>query len=143
MPANTAPIFSIAGDLSSDSSTGMNAALLLAANDYTGIGANNKLVFTAGTNGGFVQRLRFKAIGTNVATVARIFLNNGSTNGTATNNSFFDEVALPATTISATAGTPTVDLPLNIALPAGWKIYWGLGTAVAAGWTCTAVGGEY
>lgn len=143
MPANTAPIFSISGDVSNNSGTGMNALITAAANDYTGAGANNSLVFTAGANGGFVQRLRFKAGGTNVATVARIFINNGSANTTASNNVFFDEIALPATTASATAGTPTIDLPINIALPAGFRIYVGLGTAVAAGWVVTPVAGEY
>lgn len=143
MPANTQPIFSISGDVSNNSGTGMNALITAAANDYTGAGANNSLVFTAGANGGFVQRLRFKAGGTNVATVARIFINNGSANTTASNNVFFDEIALPATTASATAGTPTIDLPMNIALPAGFRIYVGLGTAVAAGWVVTPVAGEY
>jgi hypothetical protein len=32
------------------------------------------------TNGGYLQRLRFKALGTNVATVARIYYNNGDSN---------------------------------------------------------------
>lgn len=143
MPANTQPIFSISGDVSNNSSTGMNALITAAANDYTGAGANNSLVFTAGSNGGFVQRLRFKAGGTNVATVARVFFNNGSANTTASNNVFYDEIALPATTASATAGTPTIDLPINVALPAGFRIYVGLGTAVAAGWVVTPVAGEY
>jgi len=143
MAANTDPIFSKAGDVSNNSGTGMNQLVLSAANDYTGAGANNSLVFTAGPDGGFVQRLRFKAGGTNVATVARIFINNGSANTTATNNVFYDEIALPATTASATAGTPTIDLPMNIALPAGFRIYMGLATAVAAGWVVTPIAGEY
>lgn len=143
MPANTQPIFSISGDVSNNSATGMNQLITAAANDYTGAGANNSLVFTAGSNGGFVQRLRFKAGGTNVATVARVFINNGSANTTASNNVFYDEIALPATTASATAGTPTIDLPINIALPAGFRIYVGLGTAVASGWVVTPVAGEY
>lgn len=143
MPANTQPIFSASGDVSSDSGTSFSAALTAAANDYTGAGANNVLVFTAGANGGFVQRLRFKALGTNVATVMRVFFNNGSANTTASNNTFFDEIALPATTASATAGTPTIDLPINVALPAGFRIFVGLGTAVAAGWNVTPVAGEY
>ena len=39
----------------------VSALLLLAANDFTGIGANNRLVWTAdATNGGFIQRIRAK-----------------------------------------------------------------------------------
>ncbi len=143
MPANIDPIFSIAGDVTTNGSTGMGALITAQAQDYTGINANNVLVFTAGSNGSYVQRLRFKAGGTNVATVMRIFINNGSANTTATNNVFFDEIALPATTASNTAGTVTIDLPMNVALPAGFRIYAGLGTAVSAGWVVTPVAGKY
>lgn len=145
MPGNNDPIFSKQGDLSNNSGTGMNQPITAAANDFTGAGANNSLVFTADSaNGSRVERLRFKANGTNVATVARIFLNNGSTNATASNNTFYGEIALPVTTAAAAALTgPDIDYPLGIVLPAGWKIYIGLGTAVAGGWTVTAVGGKY
>lgn len=144
MAANTSPIFTLLGDVSTDSGTGMSAAITAAAADYTGISANNRLVFTANaTNGGFVQRLRFKAIGTNVAAVMRIYLNNGSANTTATNNSFYGEVSLPATTAITTAATAEIDYPINVALPPGFRIYVGLGAAVAAGWVVTAIGGEY
>jgi hypothetical protein len=144
MPANSLPIFSRIGDVSNNGTTGMNQLITAAANDYTGISANNSLVFTAdATNGSYVERLRFKAGGTNVASVMRIYFNNGSTPGTATNNVFYGEISLPATTAIATAATVEIDYPINVALPAGFRIYVGLGTAVAAGWVCTAVAGKY
>lgn len=145
MPANNDPIFSKGGDVSNNASTGMNQAITAAANDFTGAGANNSLVFTAdATNGGFISRLRFKAAGTNVATVMRIFINNGSAASTATNNTFYGELALPATTSSATTVTgPDLDYFMNIALPAGFKVYVGLATAVAAGWVVTPIAGKY
>lgn len=145
MPSNTDPIFSKQGDLSNNGSTGMNQAITAAANDFTGASASNSLVFTAdATNGGFVQRLRLKAAGTNIASVLRIFVNNGSVNTTAANNSFYGEIALPATTASATSATgPDMDYPMNIALPAGFRIFVGLATAVAAGWVVTPVAGKY
>ena len=145
MAVNKSPIYSVKGDVSSDNATAMAPTFTTAAADYTGITAtHNKLVFTAdATNGGFIQRLRFKAIGTNTASVARVFINNGSTNATATNNSFYGELSLPATTAIATAATIEVDYPMNFALPAGFRIYVGLGTTVAAGWVCTPIGGEY
>src|SRR6266702_4523631 len=95
--ANNSPIFSKAGDVSSNNGTGMAPTLTTGSNTYDGTNGNAALVYTSGA-GGFTQRLRFKAIGTNVATVARIFLNNGSSAGTATNNSFYGEISLPATT---------------------------------------------
>ena len=103
----------------------------------------NYLVFTASTNGGYVQRLRFRALGTNVATVARVFINNGSTNATQVNNVLWDEVSLPATTVSETSALATYEVPLNFALPAGYRLYVTLGTGVAAGYSITCIGGKY
>lgn len=144
MAGNAAPIYSKDGEVSNNGTTGMNALVLTAANDYTGAGANNSLIFTAdATNGSFVQRIRFKAGGTNVASVARIFLNNGATNTTATNNVFYGEVSLPATTLIATAATVEIDYPISFALPPGFRIFFGLGTTVAAGWVATVIGGNY
>ena len=144
MPANNDVIYSKEGEVANNGTTGMNALVTAAANDYTGAGANNSLCFTAdATNGSYVQRLRFKAGGTNVASVARIFLNNGSANTTATNNVFYGEISLPATTLIATAATVEIDYPMNFALPAAFRIYFGLGTAVAAGWVCVCIAGNY
>ena len=145
MPANNDPIYSKQGDVSSDGTTGMAQTFTTAAADYDGTTAtHNKVVFTAdATNGGFIQKLRFKAKGTNVASVARIFINNGSTPATGTNNSFIGEVSLPATTAIANAATIEIDYPLNIAINPGFKILVGIGTTVAAGWVCTAIGGKY
>lgn len=144
MPANIDPIYSARGDVSNNSGTGCNQLITGVANDYTGIAANVSLVFTAdATNGSFVQRLRFKAGGTNTASVARIYLNNGSTNGTATNNIFYGEVSLPATTAIATAATIEIDYPMNFVLPAGWRIYVGLATAVVGGWVVCPIAGRY
>lgn len=144
MPGNNDPIYSRVGDITKDGATGMAALITAAANDYTGAGVNNVLVWTAdATNGGFIQRLRLKSGGTNTASAMRLFLNNGAVNSTAANNCFFGEISLPATTAIATAATIDLDYPLNIALPPGFRIYAGLATAVAAGWTVTPVAGKY
>ena len=143
MAANTDPIYTLEPEVANNGTTGMNQLITAAANDYTGIDADVSLVFTAGANGSFVQRLRFKAGGTNVATVARIYINNGSSPGTATNNLFYGEISLPATTASATVATVDLDYPMNFAIPATFRIYVGLSTAVAAGWVVTPVAGNY
>ena len=144
MAANNDPIYSRRGQVATNGTTGMSQAITAAAADYTGAGANNVLVFTAdATNGSFVQRLRFKAAGTNVAAVMRIYINNGSVNTSAANNAFYGEVSLPATTASTTAATVDIDYPMAIALPAGFRIYCGLGAAVAAGWVVTPIAGDY
>ena len=251
--ANTSPIYSKVGSVQG------GITLTTASADYTGQGVANVIAFQADpTNGSFVQRLRFKALGTNVATVARIYLNEGTLNlaaaisavsgtptgtpstsggtmqagnyfakiqavdqwggGTAmstetasvavtgttgsitwnwtavtgaayyrifvgpvtggqviyftsttnsyvqttatinptsntpaqgnpsdflTQNLFYGEISLPATTASATASTSDIDYPMNFAIPPGWHIIVGLGTTVAAGWVVTTVGGLY
>lgn len=144
MAGNTAPIYSRVGDLTTNGTTGMGQLLTAAANDYTGVSADDILAFTAdATNGSFLDRLRFKAGGTNVASVARIFINNGSDHTVAANNFFYGEQSLPATTASATSATQDIDYAMALALPPGFRVYWGLGTAVAAGWCCSGVGGKY
>jgi hypothetical protein len=142
--ANTNPIFQRLGDVSNNTTTGFGGTLLTATGDYTGVSTNYVLVFTAdATNGSWLERLRFKAIGTNVASVARIFINNGSTHTTAANNAFYGELSLPATTASNTSGTVDLDYPLGFAINPGFTIYAGLGTTVAAGWVCVGIGGPY
>lgn len=144
MTANINPIYSRLGSVATDNGTGMAQLVTAAANDYTGVSANNTLAFTAdATNGSFVQRIRFKAGGTNIASVARIYLNNGSVHTTATNNAFYGEISLPATAATIVAATIEIDYSLNFALPAGFAIYWGLETAVAAGWVGIVIGGVY
>lgn len=141
---NIDPIYSKVGSVSNNNGTGMNQLVLNAANDYTGIDADVSLIFTAdATNGSFIQRIRFKAGGTNTASVARIYLNNGSTPGTASNNLFYGEVSLPATTAIATAATVEIDYQMGFAIDPGFRIYFGLGTAVAAGWVATVIAGKY
>ena len=137
MPANTAPIFTINPDIQwVDAITAANTTKDLTSGTIY-------LAFTAGANGSFVQRIRFRTLGTNVATVARVWINNGSATGTAANNTLWDEISLPATTVTETAAQSNYELPLNFALPIGYTIYVTLGTAVAAGWDAIVIGGDY
>ena len=70
---NIQPIFSRVADIQG------GQLLINAAADYTGQNVFNQCIATADTNnGGYFQRLRFKATGTVNATVARIYLNNGN-----------------------------------------------------------------
>jgi hypothetical protein len=145
MPANFNPIFTIAPDVSNNQTTGFGGTLQTATGDYTGVSANYILVHTAGTNGSYIKRLRFKATGsTTNATVARIFINNGSVNTTATNNIFYGELSLPIVAGINTAATVDLDYPMEFAIDGGYRIYVGLGTTVTpAGWICTAIAGQY
>jgi hypothetical protein len=135
--ANTAPIFSIAGDVE------WGATAITTANTAKDGTGTVLTVFTANVDGAFVQRIRFRAAGTNIATVARVFINNGSTNATAANNILYDEITLAATTLSEVAALPVYELPLNFALPAGYVINVTIGTTIAAGYFVSVIGGKY
>jgi len=94
-------------------------------------------------------------LGTNVATVLRVFINDGL-GILASNFALVDEISLPASTASVTAPTQSVDVklyPINYDnagsgelppyLKAGQKLYVSLGTTIVAGVTVTAFGGDY
>ena len=140
MALNTNPIYSGVGDV--QWSTVMTAANLsldaTLANAYT--------VFSASISGSFIQRVRFKASGSGGTspTVARIFINNGGASGSVGNNSLFDEITLPATSTSNTAATAVYELPMNIAIPAAYRILATIAVAQTnSGWYATAIGGSY
>lgn len=133
--ANINPIYSKEGSIAWDVLTSANTAT-----DGTGTVST---IFTAGSNGSRVEYVMAQPAGTNVATVLRIFINNGSTNTTAANNTLFRQVGLAATTASATVGQLPIIVPMNLVLPSGYKINVVIATTVAAGWAVTAVGGNY
>lgn len=136
MPANTTPIFGRAGNIEWAALTAANTAM-----DGTGTVAT---VFTAdAANGSYLQKLVVRPKGTNVATVLRVFMNNGSDNSVAANNALIGEYTLPATTATATAALAGIEVPVNAVLPPGYKINVTLGTAVAAGYAISGWGGPY
>lgn len=103
-------------------------------------------VATGGTNGSIINKIEVRALGTNVATVMRFFVNNGATNATATNNSLVYESTIAATTLSEVAALAdnVIDVtrgattePAIPFLPPGYKINITIGTAVAAGLAVT------
>jgi hypothetical protein len=257
MAGNIQPIFTRVGDIQGGV---LVTSAMGSATGYNGQDANTTQIFAAdSTNGGYIQRLRFKPTGTNVATVARVFINEGVGNfasavsavsgtptgtpsasggtlssgsyfakiqavdqqgvGTAmstesasvsvtgptgsivwnwtastgaasyrifvgqvtnqqtmyftstsntttqttatltptnagppyqgmpadflTTNMFIGELSLPATTNSTSAALVDIEYPMNMALPPGYKVTVGLGTAVASGWVVTGIGGKY
>lgn len=136
MAANTSPIFILTPTVQwSSSGTSANTNF-----DGTGTVAT---VFTASTNGSRIEKIKLKHLGTNVATVIRLFINNGSSNTTAANNSLYKEVTMAANTASQTAESTEVEIPVDLVLPASYKITCTTGTAIASGVQVTAVGGHY
>lgn len=117
----------------------------------TGTGANVVLVHTTGSNGGYVQQLIFQPVSSTASNttsqaIARVYLNNGSSVGTAANNNLFKEITLPAINVSTTGiqGALGILLGINYQLQAGYCLYVGI-NAIAANtqWNIQSVAGNY
>ena len=160
MPVTSTPIFSQTpnvGALNAILSTAMTNTKAFDGTDTAGTAL--VLAYTAGLNGSRIDQVMCRlastngatASGTSNATVVRFWINNGSTNTTATNNIFLGEVAIPATTVTALGTTALTTYPLalptnGLNIPASYRIY--AGTTVAAGGTAigiaiSAFGGDY
>lgn len=138
MAANISPIYPITPIIV----VGKTIQTANTAKDGTGTVV---LVYTAGTNGSSPTAIIFRATGTNTASVARIFLNNGSDPTVATNNSLIGELTLPATTLSEVGSLADYRWPFpeNFKMPAGYKINITIGTTIAALYAITCYGGDY
>ena len=136
MAANTSPIF-VVSPRTSGISTGTSANTAL---DGTGTVAT---VFTAGANGSKIEHLTIIPLGSNIATVLRFFANNGSTNATAGNNSLVFDLRCEGNTLSQTAEGIRYTIPINLLLPASYKLNVTTGTGIASGFMVTAHGGDY
>ncbi len=116
---------------------GAPATLTAANTALDGTGATGRaLVFTAGANGSILPGLTIRHLGTNVATLIRVFKNNGADPEVAANNALIKEVALALNTLSQVATSIEYFAELNEALAGGAtpeRIYVTLATAVAAG----------
>ena len=139
MPANTSPIFSIAGAIewSHNVSVANNTGDLSSGTVYP--------VFTGATNGSYLQKIRFRHTGANSATVvARVWINNGSATTTAENNTLFDEITIAANaTFTTNAASINYELPLGFVLPVNYRIYVTIGAGAAGGIDVTVIGGDY
>ena len=136
MPATSTPIFAQTPVFT----VGATITTANTAKDGTGTVV---LLFTAGANGARVDQVRIRSTGTAVATVIRIFVNNGAVNTTATNNSLYVEATIAATTLSEVAALVDNLIQMNISLPATYRVYVTIGTTVATPLQVSAVGGDY
>ena len=145
MAANTAPIYTLAPHVEwgSEDGNGGAAGPLKTANTAKDGTGTVLTVFTAGTEGSYVQEIRARSAGTNVASVLRVFLNNGSSNATLANNVMIAELQLPATTLTEVASLADYTINIQRAIPAGYKLNVTLGTTVAAGYFVSCFGGNY
>lgn len=138
MAANTAPIFIRQAAIGwANSVTAANTAKDAAS------GTVYTIATADATEGSYIDSLTVMPKGTNVATVLRLFLNNGDATTTAANNVLIGNYTMLATTNSETAALAVMDIGLDIAMPPGYRLLCTIGTAVAAGFDVTAYGGKY
>ena len=139
MAANTNPVFPLTAQVP----VGQTITTANTAKDGTGTVVT---LFTAGVNGSKVDGVQVAYTGTSVATVLRLFINNGSTNATAGNNTLYKSISVPANTLSETAAAADFFTSLvnggSLMLPAGYKLMATIGTTVAAALALTASGGD-
>ena len=142
MAANTSPIYTRLPDIQ------WVESIVTANNTLDLSSGTSYLVWTAdATEGGYLREIRIKAnpAANTAATVARIWINNGSALGTALNSAFFTEAGIPATTASATNPNPDIVIPINMAVPPSYRFYLTIGTAPGGSgeFTATGIGGKY
>lgn len=152
MAANTSPIFSLLGDVQSAGALIRTAATVVYDGSGT-IGTDIYKLFTAdATNGGFVQRARFKYVAesgttTSVACVIKLFISSVSSGSTTDANTWlYDEITVPATgALTTTAALPVFEIPLGFALPPGYTILAKVtaGQPANCGFIGTVLGGKY
>ena len=145
MAANTAPIYSIAGDVNSVAA--LNSGLVVGPTANTAQDGSGTLykAFTAGANGSFVQKMRFRSVVSPAATVCRVFISSSSTTS-ATVTWLYDEIKLPAVTVSQNSASSVFELPMNFALPANYLLYVTFGTSTGStgtGYSIVTIAGDY
>ena len=150
MPSNIDPVYSKTGRLSNGStSLTFRVSTTTANTAFDGTGTLDTSIWAAftadATNGSFLRSIVAKVTttGVGVASVLRLWINNGSTNATNTNNGLYKEISLPAITATQTAATPDFEIPCNIMLPAGYRILYAFGTAPVNTWMVYGIGGDY
>jgi len=119
-----------------------SGAVTVANTNKDGTGAPN-FIFGPELEDTYIDRVVFRAAGTNVATVARLYINDGGDNDSGRNNVLFAEKTLAATTLDEAAAFADNVITVDLWLPAGYRLFVLLGTAVAAGYYVSAVSGEY
>lgn len=151
MAANIDPIYARTPDVQVGGEVLGPSAVTL----QDGTGATPIIFMADATEGGYVDRVILKSVGSPAATVARIFyctstVASGSftpgTTNTAANTSMLAEVSLAAITSSNTAAQNDVVIPIRMPMPAGTKLLIGFGTSTGAsgtGYAVTTIGGKY
>lgn len=151
MPANISPIYTLTPKLGKGIWISTSTANTTSDGTST-IGTSSILLFTGGTNGSYIDKIRLTPVGSvaataTTATVARFYTSTVTSGATARTDTFnFVEQALPAqTTDQTTTGINYWDISCGFVIPANTTILFSMHHAAAANtaWQATVFGGDY
>ena len=151
MAAGTTPIFTITPDLGAG--IWLPATTANTKSDGVGtIGTDLILLYTSGTDGSFLNKIRFSpsasvASTATTASVIRVFLST-VTSGVTTNvnTHLIAEIAAPTQTVDvATTATNYLEVPLGFAVPTGYTVLFSMHHAAVANssWKGVMFSGDY
>jgi len=137
MAANTNPIFVKAPHI--------EWGIVQSANtnkDGTGLAT---FVFTAGTEGSRIEKIRIANLGTNENCVLRLFVNNGQSNAIADNNALIEELNMSAYSNSNTTAQTIIEYSWEdgLVLPAGYRLMAAVSSNLTSGLKITVFGGDF
>lgn len=125
MAANFQPVFVLTPNIGK-TTFGSTALTKSDGSAVTGIGTDIFLLFSAGANGSFVERVRISPVAivaatATTATVHRLYISTVNTgNPTNVNTALIQEIGAAAQTADhSTNATFFFDVPLNIKMPSG------------------------
>ena len=158
MPANTSPLFSLTPNVGT---VLLGTTSAQVKSDGTSAGSGTDLMYSAfasGSNGSFIQRVRFNSVASaaatsSVATVLRVYLSTVSTTvgsaagaTTSANTFLLAEVSVPIIVSSHSLNATTFyEIPLNIAVPTGrWiLVSQHIAQTTNQAWNCKVFGGDF
>ncbi len=147
--ANTSPIYTAAPDLGTvvidQASTNVNTSA------PGTIGTNSFLAFSTGTDGSFLQKIRFTFSSTtsainSVATILNIYISTVSSGApTASQVTLLQGVQAAAQTLNTTTPPYIIEVALNFGIPSGRHILVGQTIAQSANsnWNAIVIAGDY
>lgn len=152
MTANTSPIFARAPDLQIAGAI-LGPSAQGGGVPSQGVDANTVSFYQAdATEGSYVESVILKPVGSPAATVVRIYVCSVTgaftpgTSNTAATVALVRELTLQLITASATWAQNDYEIPLDLKLPAGWRLLIGFGTSTGAagtGYYATTKAGKY
>ena len=119
------------------------------------VGTNIYVGFSAGTNGSYLQKVRFTLGGAtantaSTAAVLRVYISTVNTGTTTQANTYlYQEVTAasqtPNVVTTLTGATYPIDVPLNFAIPTGQYVLVGVSAVTSANtvWNAITFGGDY